>query len=142
MASNINLHSFVNGTAASDTFINHAMPSTVDQYLAFARDCVRRAARANRQDRRDALLDSARGWIDAALTEELQVGTGGAIARALSAALLGDPATAEFRYCGAVKLDGREGTRRQGHVDAADREGDGRVAQDYRARSQSPKRVK
>ena len=78
MASNINLsHSFVNGTAANDTSIINAMPSTVDQYLAFARDCVRRAARANRQDRRDALLDSARGWIDAALTEELRVGTGG-----------------------------------------------------------------
>jgi hypothetical protein len=47
-----------------------AMSSEAKKYHGYARDCVRLAEAAETPERRDRLIDLARIWMDAALTEE------------------------------------------------------------------------
>jgi len=47
-----------------------AMRSEAEKYHAYARECVRLAARAETPELRDKLIDLARVWMDAALTQE------------------------------------------------------------------------
>jgi hypothetical protein len=44
--------------------------SEAQKYHRYARDCLRLAEQATDVARRDKLLDLAREWLDAALTEE------------------------------------------------------------------------
>jgi hypothetical protein len=46
------------------------MPSESKKYQDYARECVRLAGHANTTQERDRLLDLARVWMDAAMTEE------------------------------------------------------------------------
>jgi hypothetical protein len=46
------------------------MPSEAKKYLDYARECVRLAGQAENADARDKLIDLARVWMDAAITEE------------------------------------------------------------------------
>jgi hypothetical protein len=46
------------------------MLSEAKKYHAHARECVRLAGRAETPELRDKLIDLARVWMDAALTEE------------------------------------------------------------------------
>jgi hypothetical protein len=46
------------------------MPSEAKKYEEYARECVRLAGHADSPEARDQLLDLARVWMDAALTEE------------------------------------------------------------------------
>jgi hypothetical protein len=46
------------------------MSSEAKKYHGYARECVRLAEAAETPDRRDRLIDLARIWMDAALTEE------------------------------------------------------------------------
>ena len=47
-----------------------AMLSEAKKYHGYARECVRLAGRAETPAQRDRLIDLARIWMDAALTEE------------------------------------------------------------------------
>jgi hypothetical protein len=47
-----------------------AMPSQAKKYEDYARECVRLAGHADRADVRDQLLELARVWMDAAMSEE------------------------------------------------------------------------
>ena len=47
-----------------------AMLSEAKKYHAYARECVRLAGRAQTPELRDKLIELARVWMDAALTEE------------------------------------------------------------------------
>jgi hypothetical protein len=47
-----------------------AMPSEAKKYEGYARECVRLAGHADTPEARDQLLDLARVWMDAAMTEE------------------------------------------------------------------------
>jgi hypothetical protein len=47
-----------------------AMLSEAKKYHDYARECVRLAVRAETPELRDKLIDLARVWMDAALTEE------------------------------------------------------------------------
>jgi hypothetical protein len=47
-----------------------AMPSEAKKYEEYARECVRLAGHADTPEARDQLLDLARVWMDAAMTEE------------------------------------------------------------------------
>jgi hypothetical protein len=47
-----------------------AMPSEAEKYEQYARDCVRLAGRAATAELREQLLDLARVWMDAAMTEQ------------------------------------------------------------------------
>ena len=46
------------------------MLSEAKKYHSYARECVRLAGQAETPERRDKLIDLARVWMDAALTEE------------------------------------------------------------------------
>ena len=46
------------------------MPSEASKYLDYARECIRLAGHAESADARDKLIDLARVWMDAAMTEE------------------------------------------------------------------------
>jgi hypothetical protein len=46
------------------------MPSGSRKYQDYARECVRLAGHAETAHERDRLLDLARVWMDAAITEE------------------------------------------------------------------------
>jgi hypothetical protein len=46
------------------------MRSEARKYCDYARECVRLAGRAETSDLRDQLLDLARVWMDAAMTED------------------------------------------------------------------------
>jgi hypothetical protein len=46
------------------------MLSEAKKYRDYARECVRLAGRAETPELRDKLIDFARVWMDAALTEE------------------------------------------------------------------------
>jgi len=46
------------------------MRSEAEKYHSYARECVRLAGRAEMPELRDKLIDLARVWMDAALTEE------------------------------------------------------------------------
>jgi hypothetical protein len=46
------------------------MPSEAKKYHNYARECVRLAGQAHTPEARDKLLDLARVWMDAAVTEE------------------------------------------------------------------------
>jgi len=46
------------------------MLSETGKYHGYARECVRLAGRAETPELRDKLIDLARVWMDAALTEE------------------------------------------------------------------------
>ena len=46
------------------------MPSEAKKYEEYARECVRLAGHADTTEARDQLLDLARVWMDAAMTEE------------------------------------------------------------------------
>jgi hypothetical protein len=46
------------------------MPAEAKKYQDYARECVRLAGQADTPQLRDKLLDLARIWMDAALTEE------------------------------------------------------------------------
>ena len=47
-----------------------AMLSEAEKYHGYARECVRLAGAAETPELRDKLIDLARVWMDAALTEE------------------------------------------------------------------------
>jgi hypothetical protein len=47
-----------------------AMPSEAKKYEDYARECVRLAGHADTPEARDQLLDLARVWMDAAMTED------------------------------------------------------------------------
>jgi hypothetical protein len=46
------------------------MASEAAKYLAYAKQCVRLAEHAETPEARDKLVDLARVWMDAAMTEE------------------------------------------------------------------------
>jgi hypothetical protein len=46
------------------------MPSEAMKYEEYARECVRLAGHADTAEARDQLLDLARVWMDAAMTQE------------------------------------------------------------------------
>ena len=46
------------------------MPSQADKYLEYARECIRLAGYAVEVSERDKLVELARTWMQAAMTEE------------------------------------------------------------------------
>jgi hypothetical protein len=52
-----------------------AMPSEAKKYLDYARECVRLAGYTETPEARDKLLELARVWMDAAMTEEQHAAT-------------------------------------------------------------------
>lgn len=46
------------------------MPSQADKYLEYARECIRLAGYAVEAGERDKLVELARTWMQAAMTEE------------------------------------------------------------------------
>jgi hypothetical protein len=50
--------------------VGSAMPSQSEKYQDYARECVRLAGHADSPETRDRLLDLARVWMDAAMSED------------------------------------------------------------------------
>ena len=46
------------------------MPSEAVKYIDYARECVRLAGHAETREARDKLIELARVWMDAAITEQ------------------------------------------------------------------------
>jgi len=47
-----------------------AVPSEAGKYINYARECVRLAGHAETPEARDKLIELARVWMDAAMTEQ------------------------------------------------------------------------
>jgi len=59
------------------------MPCEAEKYWQYSRECTKQAAQAETPELRDQLLDLARVWTEAALSEEMNPRAGGmAVAQA------------------------------------------------------------